>query len=594
MPPHPDECFYSVAARTRVAVAEPSARIFAEQLCGSPRLHLDYGVGFQKAQSGFLKDADIFLKTTVSGFISSFLLPTKRSKFCEAVRNGDHTTASYVLGRMGARRRNLPFYRYCSRCYCEQINRQGEACWTRLPQVNGFTHCPVHRIPYTDSTAKRDFPKDFICLDEKCLGLQNEVRPDPKYQEALFDLSVAGQNLLDRRPIFTAAIDEAWERLLAASRHVSKGRVKDLAGRIIDRYGEEYLAHAGCRIGPVLDHSWVADFLRKPSDEPDPVRHLLVLRTLGHSLDDLEENTKASLFGPIIDDSMICLNPVCQHYQSHGLRQMRVFVGTNRKRLAHITCMNCFSIVERCLESKSDRIFDRGSLWEESLATLWVDQTLSVRQIAKKLGTESLTVKRHALRLQLPFPRAGPRMAQIVPRAPLPKGVSPSQRADRRTSWLAAMNQHKSVSKARQVAQKDYAWLYRHDRGWLKENSPVQPQVSEKRLSKIDWIGREREFMSRVESAYYGIMARSPTQQCTVTAMLQEIRAAKYLKSLENMPMLKARLIELAENRVAYALRRIALAKETLGENRTRTNLIEAAGLRDDLLLIPIIQESLD
>jgi hypothetical protein len=156
------------------------------------------------------------------------------------------------------------------------------------------------------------------------------------------------------------------------------------------------------------------------------------------------------------------------------------------------------------------------------------------------------------------------------------------------------LDQYKAVSKARQVAQKDYAWLYRHDRAWLKENTPAQTQVTKNRSSRIDWIGREKEFMFRLESAHCRIMGRDPTHQCTVTAMLQEIRAAKYLKCLENMPDLKARLIELAENRVAYALRRIWLAKETLGEGRTRTKLIEAAGLRDDLLLIPIIQESLD
>jgi hypothetical protein len=60
-----------------------------------------------------------------------------------------------------------------------------------------------------------------------------------------------------------------------------------LAKRVEGCFGRRYLELVGCGLGEESEYSWVSRFLRDPSKESDPIRHLLLLRAVGSRIVDL-------------------------------------------------------------------------------------------------------------------------------------------------------------------------------------------------------------------------------------------------------------------------------------------------------------------
>ncbi len=601
-PPFPEETFYSVAARACRAAVYKSSRSFAIDLTGVPNLNVDLGVGFEKTQADFVEDKDPFLRTTQTRFLVSFVNPPiKRSSIYDAITAGESARACYLLGRTAARRRNQMFYRYCPACRTEQIAEFGESFWTQLPQISGFTHCPKHRCCFVDSTVRRIPTLKFTTLDELEETLCPIERHDLGYKDALIDLSSHGIALFDFNPTWdTGRLNRAWWRLLRKKGYdlPSRGLAKHLESMVVNRFGQDYLAEAGCMLGPMKTYSWVARLLRSPGKESDPIRHLLILRSLGLSVEDLVEESKMTFNHPAIDDSkVVCLNPVCPHYNTSFRKQTRIFTSKEtRREMAQFTCACCDQTIERCLEILDEpiryRIIDRGRLWEKELTTLWSRSDLSLRQVAVKLGAESLTVKRHGQRLSLPFPRVGLRLCKVVPKIAQPvQGPTEQEMADRKGQWREAVKLKGTTKEARKIANAAYSWLYRNDRGWLVENSPARRLIS--RHAQIDWAAREAVLLSKVDDAFLKITRRTPPQLCSIKAMLIEINGVRYEKFLDKMPTLTGRLRELAETYLGFAIRRIEIAKKLLPPGAPPTQIMEAAKLKSVWRRVPLIREHL-
>jgi hypothetical protein len=448
-------------------------------------------------------------------------------------------------------------------------------------------------LPFIASTVSRHRPSDFVRL-EAALGSETGFSAFPDTEEALIDLSYEAASLLNFNPTWDSGrLNRAWREVFYAAglKWRAKGTAKHLTSKLEARFGSAYLAWAKCQTCPTSEHSWVARFLRKPAAEPDPIRHLLVLRTLGYHLADLER-WGACIFGHlrINDSALVCINPVCGNFQKAYRKQTRIFRHPHlREEVAQFTCLDCDQTVEQVLAPQAGpptlRVVDRGKLWTEELRRLWMNPEISIRQIGVRLDAESLTIKRHAVKAGLPFPRIGPRMAKKAPPAPVAKmPVTTAERESRRGAWLEALGSHKTVSAARAVAADAYAWLRRHDRGWLCEHRPAIVRPLHAGGSKVDWRTREQELMWRVESGFFAIINRSPPQLCSTTALLREIRAERYINFLDKMPTLRQAVTDLAETRVNFALRRIAYVEPNLPAGFSRKDLTDAAGLRAELL----------
>ena len=69
-----------------------------------------------------------------------------------------------------------------------------------------------------------------------------------------------------------------------------------------------------------------------------------------------------------------------------------------------------------------------------------------------------------------------------------------------RERWLTLQLEHPEASKTtlRQMAPATYAWLYKNDREWLNQNSPIL-RVPVSSNHRVDWQHRDRQVLAQVQ-----------------------------------------------------------------------------------------------
>jgi hypothetical protein len=132
--------------------------------------------------------------------------------------------------------------------------------------------------------------------------------------------------------------------------------------------------------------------------------------------------------------------------------------------------------------------------------------------------------------------------------------------------WLNLHQENPELSKTelRKFAPNVYAWLYRHDRQWLNDNSPnlKQPQSS---FDRVDWSVRDREILIQVKSAIDRLLQNNKPVRITV-GRIGVILGLKALleKHLDKLPQTLAYLKSMTETIEDFQIRRIEWAIEEL------------------------------
>ena len=130
-----------------------------------------------------------------------------------------------------------------------------------------------------------------------------------------------------------------------------------------------------------------------------------------------------------------------------------------------------------------------------------------------------------------------------------------------RTSWLTAhhANSGTSVTKLRSIAPRIYTWLYRHDRIWLKEHTPVRSKKNKTGYQRVDWAERDARLAEEVISAAARLknLPGRPSRFTLSSIGRETGQVALLQQHLDKLPYTAQALSELVETREAFAIRRI-------------------------------------
>lgn len=166
-----------------------------------------------------------------------------------------------------------------------------------------------------------------------------------------------------------------------------------------------------------------------------------------------------------------------------------------------------------------------------------------------------------------------------------------------RQRWLASQDKFPAatVSDLRRFDAKVYFYLYRHDRGWLLENSPARRESGGHRV--IDWAARDRAIAKTVTESARILRSWPKPVQLTKTALLRE---AGFLwvwpNKIRLLPETALTLEKNAEDRIEFAKRRIEAAARRLFARQmpvVEWRLQREAGLRPELLLYEDVRSAL-
>ena len=562
-----------------------------------------------------LDAAEIIERHTLYPYYAAFL-PLERARQVRADLHGEGGPRVHArIGLMAGRLQPPKVLRYCPGCDAQDRVQDKRLCWRRLHQLPGVEVCPIHELFLEDGTGThRDHRSKHGFLDpttaRACAPVRHVDQSDSEHA-LLLRLARSTAYIL-ARGTDPAPLDAEWLRAQYGGILCTRGlatcngglRIKEICRRFAAKYPAALLSRLQCG----LASGWLERLLRKPRVVQAPLRHLLMWDFL-----DLEADSflcaDPSLFGA---PPFPCLNPVCPRRGTTVIHSFKIEHHHDRRApVAAMLCPVCNYDYRRVGPDPAgerrwqppDWVADYGLLWREHLRKQWNESGISLREMARTLGVDAITVKRQADKLKLEFPRLSAwtvTKGQAIYQRKVGVSAAGAMRQERRRRWLALTYKHPHDGRKRLRARAPALWtaLYRQDRDWLDANSPAR-KVPRPPALRVDWQDRDIRICERVGPALRRVLAmKEPPVRVTFARLARELGSLALLqKCPQHFPAAIRRIEASIENREQFALRRLHHATESFrsqGIKCSRWRLIKAAGLRLDLCALSSIKKAID
>jgi hypothetical protein len=567
--------------------------------------------------------ADCFIYNyTLYPFFTAFL-PPKRA---EEVRRLmlEENGGSKVYGKAGILGSRLPlneYMKFCPKCLEEDTAQYGEGYWHRIHQVPFVMACPLHKILLYDSTVlvRGHNPQAYIpANNDNCI-----IRDIPNYKpetiEKFIHIAKDVQNLLENsfpnKP-FTWFAKQYVEKFKELGYANINGRVywDDLVQDFKGFYGEEFLNAVQSNIEDEGQRQWIKEVTHSDAKAMHPIRHLLLARFLGISLDTLFN--KEICYKPFGDGPWLCLNPAADHFLEPVIKDVEIkYRRRNKNTNGFFRCFCGFefmkSIGKREIRDKGIgirdgkaefeeqgrfvRVVKYGHVWEEKVLEL-IDEGVSDEEIAVRLNADVRKIRSYrgkddrgkgdrSMDEGVGSVRdEGERVKDTNIMEVLDKSIDfIVKRQYHRDKWLRVVkeNPNKGRVELRQLANYTATWLCKHDKDWWEKNTPTKKYVQA--YSNVDWEERDKEILKCVRQTVQKILGSDERPQ---RISLRLIKTRSGLKSfdlqLDKLPLVQKYIDSVIETPIDLHKRRIRWAINKLNEEGkvlTITNITAMTGV---------------
>jgi hypothetical protein len=408
-----------------------------------------------------------------------------------------------------------------------------------------------------------------------------------------------------RQPEGPLAIRQRYEDRLHANGYLTLGgsiRVSDLRRDLIEFFSAPLLALLQSDLPDELGAGWLAPMFSPRERSNAPLRHLLLITFFGDTADSFFDKafTRSQASA---GSSYLCLNVVCPAHGQALIKNLEYQRTKDRRRILTLfRCPACGQASTRKNEGmKLKRVIEWGHIWEEKLKLLWNDLSLSVTQMKHLLHADNLTIKRHAAKAGLPFPRLRPGRPSVMKFTPPPKKIMAKFTVEARRAEYTGLRNAQPMATGRQLRESHaglVTWLYRHDREWLLKNVP-RDLCRARPKTAVDWHARDELVCGQVVTVALLIKnAPGKPQRISFATINREIRARLRLYiDTKQMPLTRLALKGVVETSEQFGLRRIHyVAKSFVVENGTpsRSDFLRAAGINSQRKISRIMMDAMD
>lgn len=606
--PYEDEVLYSVLARYHVRSGNISYKATMRDLFGSTSVaavmdlpsNIHNLVNNMPLNSRYTEEY-LIKNHTLFQFYSAFLPPERSEQVFQSMKGENGGSIYTRTGIMASSIVLNQYFKFCPTCTEEDKLQYGELYWHRVHQIPGVLVCPKHYVPlYNSLVLVRGYNKYQYraASEENCVKPDIDVIYAADVFEKLVRLAEDAQVLLNS-DFEKRNIEWYKEQYLAKMMEMGfatvNGKVyrKRLIKEFINYYGEEFLDMVQSSVDVDNDSNWLMDMIRKKNKTAHPIRHLLLSQFLGISLQDLF-NIKME-YKPFGDGPWPCLYAASDHYLKPVVSDIKVAYSTDSKCPVGTFSCTCGFVYTRSGPDESEdaryrfgRIKKFGQVWEEKLKEL-VDRKLSLRETARLLGVDPITVKKYAKKLGLTTYWEKRSEADVV--YDYEKSSYSSMKLDDkdyyRKRWNELIKQYPEMGKTqlRQVDKALFAWLYRNDREWLNQNSPDR-KVTNVANNRVDWNQRDNEILSQIKGIVDNILNLDERpERITISSIGSKLGIRGLLeKHLDKLPKTKAYLDSVKETNHDFRLRRFRWAVNELekeGEELQLWKIMRKAGIRN-------------
>lgn len=603
---YPDEILYSVMARYKIRSGTVSSKATVGDLFGTKthraiiELPTNLASFLHQLPIGAEYVADEFISNhTLLPFYAPFL-PEERVRLAiEAMLLNGGRGIYNIVGVTASSVKPFKFLRFCPNCFKADEDTFGEAYWHRIQQVPGVAVCPVHKVLLQDSIASiHDInPHHYqACTEAVCAIRPYAIRYSVRAMEELSNFSQDVDWLMHTRLASKGLIwyrERYLEALIQKGIATPNGRVfqRDLLLDFTQFYSKEYL-HLMQSDVEFKDMSWLSIIVRNPRTASHPIRQLLMIRYLYGSAELFF--TTLTAYQPFGHAPWICLNAGADHYLQPVVHKCKItYCSDTKKPVGTFSCDCGFVYSRRGPDiSESDkykigRIKCFGRVWEGKLLELH-SLGMSFRKIAQALNVDINTAIKYIKQLT-----ANSFILQVT------ENIETDEKEDiestHRTLWRQRQAEEPILTKTqlRKVLPKTYAWLYRHDREWLDENSPTLQQKRPD-SKRVDWNFRDREVCKQIKSQVCKLLAISgKPERITINRIGKAAGVLALLqKNLDKMPMTEEYIRRVVESVQDFQIRRAKWTIRVLvkkNENLAKWKVLRLMGIRNNFS--PLVEE---
>jgi predicted DNA-binding protein YlxM (UPF0122 family) len=608
---YPDELLYSACARYANQVIYPNKQTAVIDLFGSRGLSaiVDFPTRIENLLSSIpnhnYTSDKIIDKQTLFPFYEPFI----SDKRAEVIRNEMKASGeNRIRTRLATNIKQVKtskFLRYCPICTTDDRKTFGEAYWHRVHQLAGILVCSKHGCLLENSAILWERESSaFFHLAEAYLPQQKPPRfltdKNTGYQTILYLAEKAEWLLVQTNlPLKPGELRQRYYNLLLERGFAYyNGRIRNnkLLEEFNNFFPKSVLAELGCETESG-GRNWVLKFFEIGRSDVfnHPIRHLLILKFLNADVNSLFKYFVE--YKPFVESPYPCLNRVSPHYKELRIQNCRVVdnltKGKNRAKPLGIFTCDCGFIYQRVGPDKSEKdrflygsVSEYGLVWEAELGKYWANLDLSLVEIAKKFGTSTHLISRHAIRLKLPMNSAGTRSLQGYVRHLNPRKYFSRYLKQHREEWIELIKKYPNANRKFLLQQNYfvYSWLKKNDSEWFEKHLPLPLKVL-KRKDYLDWQKVDNELSEKVEKACREIKAqKQPLRICITEIIRRTGNKNRFEGKLSKLPKTKRILEKNLESLEDFMVRKTIWASNIFIEEKvvpTRNQLEIRASIRN-------------
>lgn len=585
---HKDELLYSALSRYHNRSGNLNNKDSAFDLFGKrkayiiPDLPTDLEILFSRVKH--------FTNSSINDWINhqtlyNYYLNFNSKEIKKSVRNkmlnsNGNNSMHYSTGQMAGVVKEPMYFRYCPKCLVEDLNIHGETYWRTYHQLSSVYTCLEHFVLLEESSVlmRQGNSSFFYPNVENCSMNKHEDDISNIDIELLHHFTLESYKLNCKDYEFEKInLLEIYHYLLRRGGYVkSSGTIdqKRLEEDFIKKYKVDFLRLMQSIPSGVDGSCWLRAISRKHRKAFHPVRHLLLIHFLGESVDTIKLYTN-KVYYPFGEGPYLCLNPAAKHYHKPVIKNLKVTWCNDTKRPVGTFYCTCGFVFSRrgpdvTLDDKYKigRIKTFGDTWLKKLDYLIEKEKLSYRKISKILKVDTNTVIKYSKN----------RNSKL-------DIITQNNNSDLKQQWLELMRQYPTLSKTelRKKSPSLYMRIYKNDKEWLKDNSPIIKR-SVATNKRVDWGERDLQLLCEVKRVVEDLSTREKPIRVTVSSIGKAINQKSLLeKKADKLPLTIAYIDTVKESVQDFQKRRIKWAvKELKNEEIDVWKIMRKAGIREN------------
>lgn len=540
---------------------------------------------------------DLIHSHTLFRYYTTFSTKKNKKFVFNSMATGNKPQSIHLmLGIMASSLKDNTYFKYCKKCYLEDIKRLGEPYWKRSHQVPGVLICSKHNELLLDSNLKTraNNKHEFVSASLIVVDQDFKLSIKEKNMSHAKTLTHQMEKMLNRDFNFTPkGLQTSYHFLLNQKGLLSvNGHVYQrlLAEQFINYYGTEFLELMQSTVDIENSSCWLKAITRKHRKSFHPIRHLLFINFLGENIDTFYKYSTTTI-SPFGKGPFYCLNPAAEHYKAKVISEVIITMCSDTKKPVGTFQCDCgFIYSRRGPDSKPKDLFKIGTvkqygfIWQKKLNEL-LKQKFSYTNISKILDCNISTVRKYSQKSAIKnkhLPEKGDKLELI--------------KSQKRKNWLELLEERPSLSitKLREHCPNLYMWLYKNDKEWLEGHSPKKTKKTSSG-NRVNWVNRDSVILKDVVKVVASLKSNTEKPvHINISHIGKDIGKRSILeKHLDKLPETKKFLLMNIETFEEYQIRRVKWAIETLTKSKESLSsweIIRLSGLKENSKVTELVK----